>query len=489
MNVHLSQILDQWQAQTILVLGDAMLDCYLDGGSHRLSQEAPVPIVNITHCEDLPGGAANTAANVASLGGQVILLSVIGEDPEGRRLQTALDQRGVVTGCLITDADRKTLLKQRLLGNTHLLARMDQGSVDAIAPAIEQALIDQLKALFPKCDAVIVSDYHYGIMTPRVIEALIHLQSQYPRVLVVDSKRLEAYQTAGVTAVKPNYQEAIRLLNLTPVLEGRIQQIWNSGDRLLHLTGAERVTVTLDVDGAVVFEQNHPPLHLPTRPAPFSHTAGAGDTFVAALALSLATGATTEIAATLATRAAAIVVNQSKTTTCVFEDLCQSVIELTKFISHPFDLSVHLQRYRRAGQRIVFTNGCFDILHAGHVTHLTQAKALGDVLIVGVNTDESIQQLKGRERPVNPLNDRLIVLAALTCVDHVVPFAELSPRNLIQTVRPDLYIKGGDYTRETLPEAELVEALGGTVKILPHLGDRSTSRLIQQIRSAQSCLI
>jgi D-beta-D-heptose 7-phosphate kinase/D-beta-D-heptose 1-phosphate adenosyltransferase len=362
-----------------------------------------------------------------------------------------------------------------------MLVRFDHGNTDAIDPVLEHLFIDRLVDLYPQCDAVIVSDYGYGIVTPRIIQTLATLQAQYPRTLVVDSRKLQAYQTVGATAVKPNYGETLKLLELPKQATDRVNQIVPQGDRLLNLTGAAIVAVTLDSEGAVIFEPGEPPFHTSVQPAPASHASGAGDTFVSALALSLAAGATTHTAIELANAATAIALQESGTTTCDVEALRRSLGTSPKLISHPLDLSNCVNQHRAAGQQIVFTNGCFDILHAGHVTYLTQAKEQGDILIVGVNSDESIRQLKGPERPVNKLSDRLAILAALACVDYVVPFSELTPEHLIRIIRPDVFAKGGDYTRETLPETQLVEALGGTVRILPYVGDCSTTRLIHQI--------
>ena len=463
-----------------------MLDCYLNGDADRLCREAPAPVVAVHQRQDVPGGAANTAANVASLGAKVRFLSVIGNDLEGERLQQVLQQRGISTVDLLQSSERGTLAKQRVVAGSQILVRLDQGSTEAIVPPIEQQLIHQLIEQFSQCDAIIVSDYGYGVITPYVIQALAELQTQLPRTLVIDSRRLSDYCTVGATAVKPNYEEAIQLLGLPKQVDDRAEQITPYGQHLLHLTGATIVATTLDTEGAILFEAGQTPHRTYTRPVPQNQTSGAGDTFISALTLALAAGASTSTAASIATAATAIVVKQTGTTSCKAEELRQSVIDTddrSKLILDQSDIATYVQQYRSANRQIIFTNGCFDILHPGHVSYLTQAKALGDILIVGVNTDDSIRQLKGAGRPVNPLSDRLTVLSALNCVDHVIPFAELTPKNLIRIIRPDIYVKGGDYTRDTLPEADLIEELGGIVRILPYVDNRSTTRLIHQIRA------
>jgi D-beta-D-heptose 7-phosphate kinase / D-beta-D-heptose 1-phosphate adenosyltransferase len=479
--------IDQWQSCSILVLGDAILDRYLNGSTDRLCRDAPAPVITVHQCQDLPGGAANTAANVASLGARVTLLSVIGCDREGKSLKVALEQRGVSIEQVL-ESDRETLAKQRVVAGSQILVRLDQGTTTPLTPDLEQQLIDRLTDQYPRHDAIIVSDYSAGILTDRVISTLRELQTQHPRKLVIDSRRLEIYQSVKPTVVKPNYEETIALLSLPKQIQSRIDQIVPHRQALFQQTGASIVAVTLDTEGAIVFEQDQPAIRTSARPVPSNQTSGAGDTYISTFTLALAANASTEAAASLAATATNLVVQQPGTTICNVEGLRQALIDdaqFNKVIIDQSDLATSIRSYRLAGQRIVFTNGCFDILHPGHVAYLTQAKALGDVLIVGVNTDESIQRLKGKDRPVNPLSDRLTVLSALHCIDHVVPFAESTPHNLIRIVCPNVYVKGGDYTRETLPEADLVEELGGIVKILPYVDNRSTTRLIQQIRTLQ----
>ncbi|PSB06218.1 D-glycero-beta-D-manno-heptose 1-phosphate adenylyltransferase [filamentous cyanobacterium CCP1] len=488
MSSDLLHLIDSWTSLTVLVIGDAILDSYLNGSTDRLCREAPAPVVAIQQQLDVPGGAANTATNLASLGGRVVFLSVIGTDTEGDRLRQALEQRGVSSSYLISSPQRKTLAKQRVLAGSQILVRLDQGSTEDVSADLEQQMIARLAEQFPQCDAVIISDYGYGILTPRIMHTLQGLQSQFPRTLVIDSRHLHTYQHLSATAVKPNYDEAIYLLDLPKQQHDRAEQIEPYGDQLLKLTGAAIVAVTLDTEGAIVFEQGSSPLRTYAHPAPHNQTSGAGDTFISALTLALASGASTTTASSLASTATAIVVKQPGTSACRAEELRQSIIDARspdKLILDQSDLATYVQQYRAANRRIVFTNGCFDILHPGHVTYLSQAKVLGDVLIIGVNSDESVRQLKGEGRPVNPLSDRLTMLSALSCVDHVIPFSDRTPHNLIRIICPHTYVKGGDYTRDTLPEASLVEELGGTVRIVPYVDNRSTTRLIHQIRALQ----
>lgn len=332
--MNLLHLVDRFSQLRVLVIGEAMLDSYLHGSADRLCQEAPVPVVNVTERQEAPGGAANTAANLASLGSEVQFLSVLGQDTEGDRLCEALRQCRVNCDMVLATAARQTLSKQRVVAASQLLVRFDQGSTDALSPEIEQQVIDQLTQLFSSCDAVVVSDYSYGILTPRVIAALAHLQAVQPRTIVVDSKRLAAYQAVRPVAVKPNYEEAIQLLGL-PRQSGtsRIQQMQTCELQLLETTGAAIVAVTLDREGAILLEQGCSPLYFATRPGSNRQAVGAGDTFISVLALALAAGAKPQTAAHLAVAATEIVVSQEGTSTCSGTALRQALLEKVNITS------------------------------------------------------------------------------------------------------------------------------------------------------------
>jgi D-beta-D-heptose 7-phosphate kinase/D-beta-D-heptose 1-phosphate adenosyltransferase len=488
MNTDLARLIDAFAGLRVAVLGEAMLDGYLEGATRRFCPEAPVPIVTLTGRRDMPGGAANTAVNVHSLGAQVSLLSVVGTDPEAATLRRALEGRGVYADDLLARPDRRTLSKQRVLASAQILLRLDQGSTGPVDEATEDELIARLAELFARCDAVIISDYRYGLITPRVLRALADLQARWSKVLVADSRRLGVFRELGLTAVKPNYEEAVELLGARS-LEGirvRAEGIARFGERILELTGAQIAAVTLDADGALVFQHGRPPYRTYAQAARQACVAGAGDTFASALALALAAGGTVPAAAELASAAASVVVGKEHTAPCSAQELREYIFSGGKYIPERERLAARADFYRQQGRRIVFTNGCFDILHRGHITYLHRAKALGDVLVVGVNSDDSIRRLKGPHRPINTLEDRIQVLAALGCVDQVVAFDEDTPCNLIRVVRPHVFVKGGDYTRERLPEAPLVEELGGVVQILPYMQDRSTTGIIERIQEGSA---
>ena len=478
-------LVQRFSRLNVLVLGDAMLDRYVRGTTQRLCREAPVPIIDVREVEVAPGGAANTAANLAALGASVVLLSAIGDDAEGRELLDCLRAHGVIVDQIQLVRDRKSLAKQRVLAGGQLMLRFDTGTTTPVGSSTEASLIGALTALHGACDAVVISDYGYGVLTDGVIGALEALQQESPRPLFCDAKDFTRYAALKPTAVKPNYSEAIELMKDTaPRAEAsRSQRVAAGAERLLEVTGARVVAVSLDVEGVLLLQRDASPRHITGDMWTTARAAGAGDSFVAAFALSLVAGASPDQAAQVATIAAGIAVRRDGTAMCRSEQLVAELRSAGRCdVMDCDELVAILARERARGKRIVFTNGCFDIVHSGHTRFLAEARSQGDVLVVGLNSDESVRRLKGEDRPVNSLADRAQVLMALSCVDYVVPFDDDTPEDLIAIVRPDVYAKGGDYTRDTLPEAGQVEALGGVVRILDYLEDRSTTSLIARIR-------
>ncbi|MBW4690987.1 MAG: bifunctional hydroxymethylpyrimidine kinase/phosphomethylpyrimidine kinase [Lyngbya sp. HA4199-MV5] len=330
MDTTLSALFHSFVDRHVVVLGEAMLDSYLMGHANRLCQEAPVPVVTLSDRRDVPGGAANVAVNLHALGAQVSFLSVIGDDGNGDRLRQTLEHRGMRTDGLFVQPSRQTLVKQRIMAGSQMVVRLDEGSMDAIAPEMEQQLIDCLTERVPTCDAIVLSDYSYGLLTPRVIAAIAVLQANTPKLLVVDSKRLASYRSLGATVVKPNYDEACRLLaeqSITSATAGNTRSEFMAQHcaQLLDLTGASMVIVTLDAEGAVILQPQQSPQQVQAKPAMCIQEAGAGDTFISALTLALASQAPVAIAAELAVAAAAVVIAKEGTETCSIEELQTSL--------------------------------------------------------------------------------------------------------------------------------------------------------------------
>ncbi|HYT25357.1 MAG TPA: D-glycero-beta-D-manno-heptose 1-phosphate adenylyltransferase [Actinomycetota bacterium] len=484
MSETLASVVDRFDRLSVLVLGESILDVYLRGSSTRLCREAPVPVVDVAGRAEAPGGAANAAVNARALGARVTFLSVVGDDREGAAVLALLAEAGVDARRVLVRPGRRTLAKHRVVADGQVLVRFDEGGGGATDEGSDAELAELLAAEAAGHDAVLVSDYGYGVLGAAVAGVLRRLQAEAPRVLVVDARHPTAYRGVGATAVKPNYDEAVQLLGggrFDP-RGSRADQLERQGRRILSLLGAEVAAVTLDTEGAVLFERDGPPYRTYARPAASARAAGAGDTFSSALTLALAAGAGVPAAGELASAAAAVVVAADGTAVCPRAALEEAVGGDRRIVTAA-ELAARASLYRRQGRRIVFTNGCFDILHRGHITYLNRAKTLGDVLVVGVNADAGVRRLKGPDRPLNALDDRMAVLAALSCIDHLVAFEDDTPAELIRAVRPDVFVKGGDYRRDTVPEGPLVESLGGAVEILPFLEARSTTGIVERIRA------
>ncbi|MDI3342040.1 MAG: PfkB family carbohydrate kinase [Sphaerobacter sp.] len=483
------EVVRRFRRLRALVIGDAMLDSYLEGTAARLCTEGPVPVVRKTAEARAPGGAANTAANLRALGAEVVFLGLIGPDGAGALLREALAAHGVDDGWLVTDPAVSTLHKLRILADGQYVVRFDEGDTRGGAPAARARLLAHLERAFPACDVVVVSDYGYGTVADELISRLRARRTARPCPLVVDSKALHRFRGAAATVITPNHREA--RLAVEPGAEEPaaldLAAVERLGRRLLDQIDAAHAAITLAADGVLLLGRDGATRHLPAHPAGQASAVGAGDTFAAALALALAAGADVVEAARIGVDAAGLAVARQRTATVPYQDLLRRVSRRdgagrpASPLAARREVVARLDAARRAGRTIVFTNGVFDILHAGHVEFLRRAKALGDLLVVGVNSDRSARRLKGPGRPFTSERDRLALVAALEPVDEVLLFDEETPAALIRALRPHLHVKGGDYADVPLPEADAVRAVGGRVVILPLVGSESTSGVIDRI--------
>lgn len=484
MRRNLDQIIDGFSQAKVLVLGDLILDVYLEGTTTRLSPEAPVPVVNVYNEKWYLGGAANTAINVRSLGAEVTFCSVSGNDYGANKASELLDKAGIDTTAMIKDKRRHTIVKERIVGHSQLLARFDRGSESEIDKHIEKHLIQMLYDIYPQCDAVIVSDYNKGVITSKVLLALQDLRQKYPAFLAVDSKRLEVFRSIHPSVVKPNYEEVSNLLPLTRVDSDRITQVKSHWDKISQLTGADWTVVTLDEDGAIAVGPQDVCYEVEGVKVSEPHVIGAGDTFIAAFTLAVFAGCNLHEATKVAVAASSISVAKDYTSCCNQVELRSFFIQRKKIIGSLAELISLCEFYKNQHKKIVLTSGCFDILHSGHVNFLTQAGNLGDIMIVGINDDESIRRIKGPLRPINPLRERMEVLAGLKAVDHLVSFGATqddTPISLIKVIKPHVFVKGGDYDIGSLPEADSVREAGGCVRFIPLTPDHSTTQVIRRI--------
>jgi len=461
-----------------LVVGDIMLDRYWSGTTSRISPEAPVPIVHVQSIEERPGGAGNVALNMAALGAQVDLISFCGEDQAGDSLEKKLSDAGV--DCyLCRMPELPTATKLRVLSLHQQLIRLDFEEPNY------QLDYARLKKLFEQrlvhADVVILSDYAKGCLAH--VQDLIQCARVANKPVFVDPKRNDFEPYRGATAITPNRLEFEAVVGPCKDEEALLQK----GLKLLKSHDFQALLVTRGEEGMTLIRKEQPEIYLPAFAKQVYDVTGAGDTVIACFALSyVATQKDLAQAAQLANIAASIVVGKLGAATVSPAEL-RRAIQMQQFSFHrgvlsEAELKVIVEDAKAHGEQIVMTGGCFDILHAGHVAYLEQAKRLGDRLIVAVNDDASVSQLKGSGRPVNNLEKRMAVLAGLSAVDWIVPFSEATPERLIKSILPDIWAKGGDYQLKDLPEAKIVKAYGGQVKLIDMVEGCSTSRVISAIK-------
>lgn len=471
--------------QTVLCVGDVMLDRYVYGDVARVSPEAPT-VVLAARWEDLvPGGAGNVALNIAGLGARCVLVGVAGDDEAARTLRDKFAAATQVDVRLVRDSSRPTTAKTRFVSehySTHLLRADWEDGRPLDAQQEKELLAVALEAL-PSCGALILSDYGKGVLTPRVIEDLIAAARRAKTPVIVDPKGNDYRIYRFASLVTPNRSELSRALNR----EVRTaEEVAAGAAELCKRTDIEAALITRSEDGMTLAARDEEAVHIPAHPVKVRDVSGAGDTVVATVAAMLAMGADLEAATRAANAAAAVAVGKRGTAAVTFSELRSMLLPPAlrayeeKIALDPALLDERLNEWRRAGLRIGFTNGCFDLLHPGHLKVLAEARAACDRLVVGLNSDESTRRLKGPSRPIQDELARAQLLAALEAVDLVAIFAEDTPIELIRRVRPQVLVKGGDYTREQVVGREIVEATGGEVLIVEVLPDRSTTRLVER---------
>ena len=469
--------LPQYSAARVLVVGDLMLDRYWHGATSRISPEAPVPVVHIKNNEQRAGGAGNVALNIAALGAKVSLLGFVGNDEPAEALSSLLKQAGVL--CLFeTIADYPTITKLRVMSRHQQLIRLD--FEDGFHAVSANHLLHTFHAELAQAQVVVLSDYGKGTLNQ--VQDFIQLARQLNKPVLVDPKGHDFSIYRNATLITPNLSEFEAVV-------GRCadqSQIVERGLNLIAEQQLEALLVTRGEQGMTLLSQDQPPLHLPTQAREVFDVTGAGDTVISVLAASLAARQSLAEATQLANLGAGIVVGKLGTATVNTEELASALHGPRALHPGVCDLPhllAEMKSARLAGEKIVATNGCFDILHPGHVRYLQQARTLGHRLVVLVNSDDSVKRLKGPERPVNNLAHRMEMLAALECVDWVVPFEEDTPKEVIDQMLPDILVKGGDYTDITsIAGHESVLANGGEVKILSFIEGHSTTSIIQTIK-------
>jgi D-beta-D-heptose 7-phosphate kinase/D-beta-D-heptose 1-phosphate adenosyltransferase len=458
----------------VVVAGDVMLDRYLFGSTGRISPEAPVPVVHVRETDDRPGGAANVAVNLASLGAATRLVGVVGKDAAGDVLEAILERRGIA--CRFARAeDRPTITKTRVQSRGQQLIRLDEEDTAAMSG---DDMLAALQGSIAGAGAVVLSDYGKGALTD--VAAMITACRSAGIPVLVDPKGTDFGKYRGATIITPNQSEFEAVAGHCATDEDLVAR----GRDMMAQLDLEALLVTRSEKGMLLLEEGAEPLFLSTQAREVYDVTGAGDTVIATLAGALASGQDFSAAAALANLAAGLVVRKIGVATVTPGELSVALHQRGqggRGLVQIDALQALVAEARERNERIIMTNGCFDVLHAGHVAYLEEAKSLGDRLIVAVNDDDSVRRLKGETRPINTLEDRMLVLAGLAAVDWVVPFSADTPADLIAAVLPDVLVKGGDYKPEEIAGAREVLENGGEVRVLAFRKGHSSSRIIDRL--------
>lgn len=476
----MEKLLHKIRPKKMIVAGEIMLDVYYKGSVKRISPEAPVPVFLKQNMVYRPGGAANAAVNLAVNQMEVCILSITGRDENSLRLKTLLEQAGIQTDGLV-ETDRPVCTKTRLLAaGSQQVLRIDEEDDSCIDEDTQEKLLKILKSKINDTDLVILSDYMKGMLTEQFVRKIISAAKEAGVMVLADAKDANAEKYKGCYLVKPNRQE---LALLTGMQTDSMDGICKAMKHLAEICEAEYVLTTLGPDGMMLMDKSGRRNYLEAAAQEVFDVTGAGDTVIAYLGMGIANQLTVTDAMNLANHAAGIQVSKAGTSAVTLKEIGYTRQDSEKYLDRP---GLELLRKQYKNKKIVFTNGCFDILHVGHIRYLKQAASLGDMLIVGVNSDESVKRLKGTDRPVNGEYDRLEMLAAYRFVDYVVLFDEDTPYETIRSLKPDILVKGGDYDLDDVIGKDIVEANNGRVVIAALTDDRSTSSIIQKIKQKGS---
>lgn len=461
----------------VLVVGDVMLDRYWYGQSNRISPEAPVVVVNVQQEETRLGGAGNVAANVASLGAHALLMGLIGEDQAGEQLEALLNQKNIISH-LVKLPGATTIVKNRVMSRQQQMIRLDFEIPYGQWP--QEKFLEKYDGLLSSVDAVILSDYAKGTLADFNQFITLARQKDIPVLIDTKGKDFEKYKNA--TVITPNLHEFETVVGACV----NLSDIENKGEKLRELLGLEAVLITRSEKGMSLISKQQSPLHIPTEAKEVFDVTGAGDTVIATLSVALASGFSLGQAAVLSNKAAGVVVSKLGTAAIHIDELNQQAQQNTKPLSihTASELKRIITKAQSESRTVVMTNGCFDILHPGHIDYLEKARALGDMLFVAVNDDESVKRLKGDKRPINDLHSRLKMLSSLGCVTGVVSFSEDTPESLYCELLPDILVKGGDYELHQIAGAECVLKNNGKVLALDFLEGYSSSNIIHKIKNS-----
>ncbi len=479
----LQHLLGLAPGRRVACVGDLMVDRFVYGAVSRVSAEAPVPVLARSHELMMLGAAGNVARNVAALGGEVSLVGVIGSDSEGREALRLVGEEAGVEGYLVTDAERPTTLKTRFVAGAQQMLRVDLETTRAVSGEVEQRLVRTIRDAAKGAGAILLSDYGKGVVTEAVIAVCREAAAETGAKLVVDSKAKSFAHYGAVDMIKPNAAELAHATDLPTETDAQVEVALG---KALGLWEARAILVTRASKGISLAVRGEAVRHFPTVAREVFDASGAGDTTLAALGLALAAKASIEDAVAFAQLASGVAVGKVGTATVSPDELVEAALSAHMApaeakVATAQRMADEVARWRAKGLKVGFTNGCFDILHKGHVAYLAQARAWCDRLIVGLNSDESVRRLKGEGRPVNDLESRALVLAGLGSVDLVAPFEEDTPLKLIEAARPDVLIKGADYAEDEVVGGAEVKSWGGEVKLAEIVEGYSTTAAIAKM--------
>ena len=470
-----------------LVVGDLMLDEYLWGKAERISPEAPVQVVDIVREEFRIGGAGNVVNNLAALGAHVEVCSVVGDDENGYSLLKEFNSRNLPTGAIFRDSGRRTSRKTRVVAANQQIVRIDRESREQISSEMEHNVCRWTSDNIRRFHAVLLSDYLKGVLTPRVLASVISTARAAGIPVLVDPKGGDYTRYQGATILTPNRKEAEAASGI-PIKDDA--SLAHAARIIMDTAGIEHLLITRSEAGMSLFSGTTAVVHIPTVAREVFDVSGAGDTVLATLAIGTAAGLDIAEAARLANIAAGIAVGKLGTSTVSAAEIISAVAlvhsDSDSKIKNLDALTATIATEKARGKRVVFTNGCFDLLHAGHVKYLQKAKNLGDLLILGLNSDASVRRLKGENRPLIDEEERAHLLAALNCIDFVTVFNEDTPLELITALKPDILVKGGDYTPEGVVGKDVVEGYGGRVELITFVDGKSTTGIIEKILKSYS---
>ncbi len=482
--IDLVSIIDCLGAPRVAVVGDLILDHYVFGNVSRISPEAPIPVLHVTREEDRLGGAANVAANVLSMGGRAKLIGAIGGDEPGSRFRKLAKAAGALQLSAARTTSRPTVLKTRMVSQNQQMLRVDRESGASLDSSELAEVVTRCDSALKGAGAVVISDYGKGVVTPASAQAVIKAARKAGVPVIVDPKGRDYSRYKGATAVTPNRAEAEAATGIDCSSMAGVEA---AGRKLCSELKLKVAVITLSAQGVAVIPARGEMAHFPAQARSVYDVTGAGDTFIAAFTLCIAAGSDFNTAARIANYAAALKVARFGAVAITREELRRSVMSAHEGYHHAGKVLGHdelgqaLKAHRKRGEKIVFTNGCFDLLHQGHVTYLNFCRGQGDVVVIGVNSDASVRHLKGPTRPVNEEDARARVLAALADVDYVTVFEEDTPEKLIRRIAPDVLVKGEDWSGKQVAGADYVTQRGGKVVFAPFVAGKSTTSLIEKM--------